>query len=1463
MSLSMKNNKFARLISIFISLSLFLSSSFAQIIPDSSAPLSNQPLILKSPNDALIVNIVTPNNKGVSFNEYYKFDTPPSGTVLNNSVNGANTQIGGFIEANPFLNGGAARLIVNQINSNDPSLLRGNLEIAGGRADLLIANPSGISVNGLNIINASSSTLTTARLESINGDISLNLNPSLLPNGMYPGSIQILGNGLNDNSNYTNIIANTLKIASNIRANELNLISSNDKIVSEGDRLFNKIKPNSDLPQDAPRVSIDSSALGGMYAGKINIIATKDGVGVNNAGIMAANEISINSNGDIINLNIVKAEKNIDISSNSNLINKDSATVSSLGDITIKANTVDNLQSSNIAASNNIYIDADTINNGSSMLLASNINVKAKNLNNFSQSEILTVTDNYSGSLNLLCCGSKSFKLSVDAKKIKEGIIDEWNLISKSYTDEELKTELYKRVISQDINAYALNLHISSYLHGTSSHPFNSIKIDEENNSVVINVQSVKDRERVRNLYYSISKEKITKQSLDNFIPAKIYASGDIDFNLETLINDKSYIYANNDIKLNANEAKNIGYDLQRNVNSYLKYEWKEKGKRKAKKGFRRVWVTKGGDSAHKYFNYTEDGLPAVLASNNNFYASLVSLSNASIEAVVGKSIDIPIFKPNDIPYVKYSPINTGFLYGMSGSSPAFILGKFQSIYSNAASLLNEAFNKTKISNGINKSSVIVAKNDISIDASGNVYNAGLMAANNLNVSANEISNENAALLAANNINLKSNDNLNLTSSIAAANDINLQANNININRSRDTKNFSTHTQTTLGASSNLNAKNDINIKSNDILISGANLKANDDINLNVNNSLNVKTAQSAYEFDLSGKDTKFKGSILTNQTSSLNAKNIKATANDINLVSANLNANEKIELSANNNIDISSANDRVYLQSEVTSKGFLSKKKTVTQSLKEDVLSSNLNANDISLTSNKDTKIAGSNLTAKDSIAIKADSIDLTPTAFSNAQTSQTTKSSFGGISKSMLNTADRSNNLQASNLNANNIKLTANDINLLASNIQATALDINTKILNLISSKSSNTKTRFKQSSGLITATITDKGKISEVEIPSIIKVKDRFILNGNDITDKLDTQIANQMLNALNSQEFKDNVIKELRSNSKTPLNEKTINQIKATLNSREWEEKTTTLSGIGSLITTLAVAYMTYGIGGNAAAGLGLVEKTASYAAVSSMTSAAITNVGTSLIASAISGKTRLDLGSLATSVATAGALSYANAAFGVNALKQDMKFYDYLKNATINGVGQGISSEVRGEDFKKGFITGAAISAISDSALQMRKYVAKHYDNIGDGKLSEGLRGDGAKIAGSHPEKVYENGVLKGEDVNAPTGGPQMKPGTLFGFAYSKGGIIDNTLERYAGPHDFMSSWNYENINGVTYLKDNGNLVNVASGLLLIPSVPFALAPFLEENFSSIEIYKDLKKRNKNIREDVIKKSNFK
>ena len=65
--------------------------------------------------------------------------------------------------------------------------------------------------------------------------------------------------------------------------------------------------------------------------------------------------------------------------------------------------------------------------------------------------------------------------------------------------------------------------------------------------------------------------------------------------------------------------------------------------------------------------------------------------------------------------------------------------------------------------------------------------------------------------------------------------------------------------------------------------------------------------------------------------------------------------------------------------------------------------------------------------------------------------------------------------------------------------------------------------------------------------------------------------------------------------------------------------------------------------------------------------------------------------------------------------------------------------------------------------------------------------------------------------------------------------------MKNTLKYFARPHDFMSSWNYENINGVTYLKDNGNLVDVVSGLLLIPSTPFVLVLFYAKLGSNLPI----------------------
>ncbi|MBR8464734.1 hypothetical protein KDD93_09215, partial [Campylobacter sp. faydin G-24] len=168
--------------------------------------------------------------------------------------------------------------------------------------------------------------------------------------------------------------------------------------------------------------------------------------------------------------------------------------------------------------------------------------------------------------------------------------------------------------------------------------------------------------------------------------------------------------------------------------------------------------------------------------------------------------------------------------------------------------------------------------------------------------------------------------------------------------------------------------------------------------------------------------------------------------------------------------------------------------------------------------------------------------------------------------------------------------------------------------------------------------------------------------------------------------------------------------------------------------------------------------------------------------------------------------------------------------------------------------------------LSDSALQMRKYVKDNYDYAGkSGEIvskdtqSVGVRGDGVKLAGSHYEKYYDkDGVLNDVPIKAPFGGSQTGERLVLGHHYDKGSLFDHTLESFAGPHDFISSWNYQNIGGNTYLKVNdfftGTLV---SGALLIPSAPFALAPFIQDNMPSIHIYKDLKKQNKNIRDETI------
>ncbi len=287
------------------------------------------------------------------------------------------------------------------------------------------------------------------------------------------------------------------------------------------------------------------------------------------------------------------------------------------------------------------------------------------------------------------------------------------------------------------------------------------------------------------------------------------------------------------------------------------------------------------------------------------------------------------------------------------------------------------------------------------------------------------------------------------------------------------------------------------------------------------------------------------------------------------------------------------------------------------------------------------------------------------------------------------------------------------------------------------------------------------------------------------------------------------------------------------------------------------------------------GAGLIEgisnaaiKTATQAAIDSV----IIQVTTSLANSVITGnKLQLDIETIISSAISAGVLSYVNSSLGTNALTDDMNLSDYVKNATIHGVGQGISSEIRDGEFKDGFATGALISIVSDGALQMRKYQETNYDYPGknDDKVisinrtnltgNKSILGNN-ELAGAFPTLEIIDGDPKFTPGSGLTGGDVFGDRTLFGVKIDKTGFFGYVLENFSGPHDFMSSWNYQNINNQTSLINNGLLTEIGSGLLLIPATPFATGTFIQDNYQYLQNIKYFLNKNKEKKQEAINKA---
>jgi len=323
------------LIEVALAGMLAAPSAQAQIVGAPNVPGNLRPTVLMAPNGVPLVNIQTPSAAGVSRNVYDQFNVGANGAILNNSRVNVQTQMGGFVQGNPFLATGPARIILNEVNGGAPSQLRGYLEVAGQRAEIIIANPAGISVDGGGFINASRATLTTGtpQFNAIGG------LDSFLVRG---GTVTVDGAGLDARTtDYAAILARAVQLNAAIYATDLKVVTGANQISAD----HTQVTPTTGTGA-APTFALDVAALGGMYAGKIVLVGTEQGLGVRNAGNIGASagSLIVTASGRLENTGTLEGRSVQLASTGSDIVNQGTIRQTSMVSLSLSAPTISNTQ---------------------------------------------------------------------------------------------------------------------------------------------------------------------------------------------------------------------------------------------------------------------------------------------------------------------------------------------------------------------------------------------------------------------------------------------------------------------------------------------------------------------------------------------------------------------------------------------------------------------------------------------------------------------------------------------------------------------------------------------------------------------------------------------------------------------------------------------------------------------------------------------------------------------------------------------------------------------------------------------------------------------------------------------------------------------------------------------------------------------------------------------------------------
>ncbi|WP_244438784.1 two-partner secretion domain-containing protein [Paraburkholderia dilworthii] len=300
-------SRLSRLLFVIAADATFAVAAFtahaASIIPDGGTATA----VITSPAGRQTVNLA-PTIGGVSNNTYTSFNVSKAGADLNNV--GIN-----------------ARTIVNQVTSTNPSLIQGDINVLGPRANVILANPNGITIDGGSFVNAGHVVLSTGQVsfdDLVPAPGVTQRNVVLTTNR---GAITIGPGGLSGTLVNLDLIAKQLSVNGPVKNEFTTSTGGVRAIVGDSTNTYDTSLSPSDNNHDwlvsttSPgttnsALAVDITALGGLTGGRVQLIVTDKGAGVRSLGAIyaSAGDVIVSSLGDIGVIDgSIKAENNIQI----------------------------------------------------------------------------------------------------------------------------------------------------------------------------------------------------------------------------------------------------------------------------------------------------------------------------------------------------------------------------------------------------------------------------------------------------------------------------------------------------------------------------------------------------------------------------------------------------------------------------------------------------------------------------------------------------------------------------------------------------------------------------------------------------------------------------------------------------------------------------------------------------------------------------------------------------------------------------------------------------------------------------------------------------------------------------------------------------------------------------------------------------------------------------------------------